>query len=369
MGKQSLTFYLPIIILEIHIPFLLDIPSPALKMASSTTTTADAIAATPTPPNSGLTPTSKSGPDVEKQDSFEKNGPNNLSTEVLEDAEPGLEDNSKVPRMSLSALFWFFFYNFGLFAWGGPVAQIALIKERLVIQDKWITIARFQRVFSVYQILPGPEAAELCMFFGCLSAGRIGGIVAGIAFILPGFILMLLASYLYSLAGFENVYFNASFRALQPIVAAMILKAVHKIADHSAINGALRINIFISLGFYGIWYSLTARRLWIPAAVLWILQYVGFALFVVFRGFPSPVALALGIAQTPSLINLFVLGLVAGSLSFGGAYTAVPFIQVEAVLKGGWLPQSVFIDCIAIGNILPAPLVIFATFVGFQGGL
>lgn len=126
---------------------------------------------------------------------------------------------------------------------------------------------------------------------------------------------------------------------------------------------------FISLGFYGIWYNLIARRIWIPAAILWVMQYVGFALYVVFRGFPSPVALALGISQTPSLINLFVLGLVAGSLSFGGAYTAIPFVQVEAVLKGGWLPQSVFIDCIAIGNILPAPLVIFATFVGFQGGL
>lgn len=88
-----------------------------------------------------------------------------------------------------------------------------------------------------------------------------------------------------------------------------------------------------------------------------------------FRGFPTPVSLALGIAQTPSLINLFVLGLVAGNLSFGGAYTALPFVQVEAVLKGGWLPQNVFIDCIAIGNVLPAPLVIFATFVGFQGGL
>jgi chromate transport protein ChrA len=99
------------------------------------------------------------------------------------------------------------------------------------------------------------------------------------------------------------------------------------------------------------------------------MQYVGFALYVVFRGFPSPIALALGIAPTPSLINLFLLGLVAGSLSFGGAYTAIPFIQVEAVLRGGWLPQSVFIDCIAIGNVLPAPLVIFATFVGFQGGL
>lgn len=67
------------------------------------------------------------------------------------------------------------------------------------------------------------------------------------------------------------------------------------------------------------------------------------------------------------MIHLLLLGLVAGTLSFGGAYTAIPFVQVEAVLMGAWLPQSVFIDGIAIGNILPAPLVIFATFVGFQG--
>ena len=133
-----------------------------------------------------------------------------------------LGDNSNVPHLSLPRLFWFFFYNFGLFAWGGPVAQIVLLKDRLVIQEKWITLERFQRVFSVYQILPGPEAVELCMFFGCLSAGKIGGIVAGVAFTLPGFVLMLLASYVYSLAGFDNKYFNASFRSLQPIVAAMV---------------------------------------------------------------------------------------------------------------------------------------------------
>lgn len=131
-------------------------------------------------------------------------------------------DNSKVPRMGLLKLFWFFFYNFGLFAWGGPVAQIALIKQRLVVEDQWITLARFQRVFSVYQILPGPEAAELCMFFGCLSHGRIGGIVAGMAFILPGLILMLIASYVYALVGTSNLYVGASFRALQPVVSAMV---------------------------------------------------------------------------------------------------------------------------------------------------
>jgi chromate transport protein ChrA len=132
------------------------------------------------------------------------------------------QDNSQVPRHSPLRLFWFFLWRFGLFAWGGPVAQIALIKEQLVMKHKWITISRFNRAFAVYQILPGPEAAELCMFFGCLSGGRLGGIAAGIGFILPGFLLMLLASYLYVLVGFDNRYVNASFRALQPLVAAMV---------------------------------------------------------------------------------------------------------------------------------------------------
>jgi hypothetical protein len=152
------------------------------------------------------------------------------SKEVFEKTESTASSNaqeddltySNAPKLSLLRLFWYFFYNFGLFAWGGPVAQIALIKEQIVIKENWISLARFQRVFAVYQILPGPEAAELCMFFGCLSAGRLGGVVAGLGFILPGFILMLLASYLYALAGFENKYFNASFRALQPIVSAMV---------------------------------------------------------------------------------------------------------------------------------------------------
>lgn len=162
-----------------------------------------------------------SGSDIESQTATNPHATTSSTVLVNENDDDGLQDNSNVTRLPLLKLFWIFFYNFGLFAWGGPVAQIALIKDRLVIEEKWITVARFQRVFSVYQILPGPEAVELCMFFGCLSAGRIGGIVAGVAFTLPGFMLMLLASYLYSLAGFENKYFNASFRALQPIVAGM----------------------------------------------------------------------------------------------------------------------------------------------------
>jgi chromate transport protein ChrA len=145
---------------------------------------------------------------------------------TLDEKSPNLpqqfEDNSNVPKLSTIRIFWLFLTKFGLFAWGGPVAQIALIKDYLVLQEEWITVARFNRVFAVYQILPGPEAAELCMFFGCLTGGRVGGIAAGLGFILPGFLLTVLASYLYIVLGLGNIYVEASFRALQPMVAAMV---------------------------------------------------------------------------------------------------------------------------------------------------
>ncbi|KAG0355518.1 hypothetical protein BGZ54_001125 [Gamsiella multidivaricata] len=298
------------------------------------------------------------------------------------------EDNTNLPKMSFLQIFVFFFLEFGLMAWGGSVAQIARIKDRLVIKRRWITIARFNRVYAVYQMLPGPEAAEICMFFGCLVGGRLGGIAAGLGFIIPGFLAMVLLSYLYTIAGLENAYFNASFRALQPVVAAMVLVAVFRIGEHvfvsnntqklnrvlfflailGALQSALRINYFITLGVFGIFYSFWARGWRWAAGVIMLLNYVGYAIYVVFKGVPSPSALALGVAAVPDLPHLLALGLVAGSLSFGGAYTAIPFVQAEAVVLGGWLAKQTFLDGIALGNIIPAPIVIFATFVGFQGG-
>lgn len=101
--------------------------------------------------------------------------------------------------------------------------------------------------------------------------------------------------------------------------------------------------------------------------------------------------MGLGIAKTPDPGQLTALGLLGGLLSFGGAYTAIPFVQQEAVVLGKWITQQQFLDGIALvrclsifeyvivdknikelsclqGNILPAPLVIFSTFVGFLGG-
>jgi chromate transport protein ChrA len=226
--------------------FFVDMDSPAPQHSATTTTVHDVEASSPP----DTRPKSEKTPNLDQISSSFNTQEDELTY-------------TNAPKLSLVRLFWYFFYNFGLFAWGGPVAQIALIKEQIVVKEKWITLARFQRVFAVYQILPGPEAAELCMFFGCLSAGRVGGIVAGLGFILPGFTLMLLASYLYTLAGLDNRYFNASFRALQPVVAAMVgrtdrgqlpkvanktqvFRATHKIADHSVVKqGTKKVDPFL----------------------------------------------------------------------------------------------------------------------------
>src|SRR5262245_7853722 len=83
------------------------------------------------------------------------------------------------------------FLRFGFLAWGGPVAQIAMIRRELVDEEQWISNERFNRTLAIYQVLPGPEAHELCVYFGYLARGRIGGLLAGLGFMLPGFLLML----------------------------------------------------------------------------------------------------------------------------------------------------------------------------------
>jgi len=76
------------------------------------------------------------------------------------------------------------FLRFGLLAWGGPIAQIAMIRQELVEEEKWVTNERFNRVLGVYQALPGPEAHEMCVYFGMTAGGRFGGVLAGLGFML-----------------------------------------------------------------------------------------------------------------------------------------------------------------------------------------
>ena len=276
------------------------------------------------------------------------------------------------------------FLKFGLLAWGGPFAQIAMIRQELVEEEKWISPERFNRVLSVYQALPGPEAHELCVYFGMIAGGRLGALLAGLGFMLPGFILMLALSWFYVSYGINSPLFQSVFAGMQPAVAALIVRAVHRIGSHAlhdnpwlwgiaffgALAQLLRVNFLLTLLIAGLVFALTERK----QKVLALIIAVVFLSWVVFSGFSGLQATpdlpdSAGVLTRPTpLLTLFWSGLKSGLLTFGGAYTVIPFLQHDAVEIGRWMTSAQFLDGLALSGLLPAPLIIFSTFVGYIGG-
>jgi len=380
-----------------------------------------------------------------------------------------------MPYWSLFLLF----LKFGVLAWGGPMAQIDMLKSHFVDRLGWISKSKFNRVLAVYQALPGPEATELACYFGMMSRGRPGAVIAGLGFLLPGFLLMLLFSFLYVKFGITSPVVAKSLAAMQVCVAAMVIRAVHRISetallDHdsnalsvpllllsifAALQNVAGINFGITLLYGGLVYALlseslkrlhnsapsqeegrregdgdmgstleisvamedmgnadnshvasptpethltdstrpstsspvgSASNFWDNASVgrwmccsldsslPWFIATatvlcVGIGVVVILR---ATVGIGfLGVGNGPkggmigsnSLWGLFALGLLAGLLTFGGAYTAIPFVQQDAVLAGQWISAQTFLDGIAVTQIIPAPLVMFSTFVGYIG--
>ncbi len=286
-----------------------------------------------------------------------------------------------VPHLSFGEIF-LKFLRFGALAWGGPVAQIGMIKHELVEEEKWVSPGKFDRVYAVYQALPGPEAHELCVYFGTLARGRLGGIIAGLGFMLPGFALIFLLSWVYVRFGIAAPAFAAVFTGVQAAVLALIVRAVHRIGRHSLSNRLLwgvalaaaaatllEVHFAITLLLAGIGYEVLVRRNWILAgavALVLVLAVPFAAVGPPVSSGPDP-AVEVSAAVSPDAGALFGMGLRSGLLTFGGAYTVIPFLLHDAVEVGGWMTREQFLDGVALGGILPAPLIIFATFVGYIG--
>jgi chromate transporter len=288
-----------------------------------------------------------------------------------------------VPQQSYAEIF-FRFLKFGFLAWGGPFAQIAMIRQELVEEEKWISPERFNRVLSIYQALPGPEAHELCVYFGMIAGGRAGALLAGLGFMLPGFVLMLVLSWFYVRYGISSPLFQSVFTGMQPAVAALIVRAVHRIGSHAlqenpwlwgiaflaGIAQLLRVNFLITLLTAGLVYTLAHRKQYVFAFTL-SAAFLAWLLFTGISGIPAAQNLsntADSSTNAVSLLTLFWSGLKGGLLTFGGAYTVIPFLQHDAVEVGGWMTNAQFLDGLALSGLLPAPLIIFSTFVGYIGG-
>src|SRR5215204_5931515 len=249
------------------------------------------------------------------------------------------------------------FLKFGALAWGGPAAQIAMIKRECVDQERWVDEETFKKTLAVYQVLPGPEAHELCVYFGRLRGGKIGGFLAGLGFMLSGFVLMLGLSILYveaNLAGnLEELFYG-----LTAAVGGLVARALVRLGGSFVTDATLAVIavagfVLVLLGA-GIAYELwtNGRR--------WVCRAHSIA--------PVAIVIVAGAVTLSLTAQIFFEGLKAGLLTFGGAYTVIPFLRESSVAGHHWLSSSQFVDGLAMGGILPAPLIIFSTFVGYIAG-
>jgi chromate transporter len=261
------------------------------------------------------------------------------------------------------------FLKFGALAWGGPAAQIAMIKHECVDDERWVSEESFKKTLAVFQILPGPEAHELCVYFGRLRGGKLGGFLAGLGFMLPGFLLMLGLSTLYVEANLAG-HLDELFYGLSTAVGAVVARAVVRLSRTFVTDVPLALiavvsfalTLFAEANFVLVLLGAgLAYELWTNAG-RWTRRAHSLSL-----GPPVLVVLA-GTVTVSLTATIFWEGLKAGLLTFGGAFTVIPFLQQSSVDVHHWLTDSQFVDGLAMSGVLPAPLIIFSTFVGYVAG-
>lgn len=263
-------------------------------------------------------------------------------------------------RPSLRYLFLRFLRH-GLLAWGGPVAQIGLMHRELVERDAWIGETRFRKVLALYQALPGPEAHELAVYFGMLKRGRWGAVATGLAFMLPGVLLITLLAALYVRYAATLQIADALLYGARPAILALVAVAFVRLARASLtrIEHIVSATAAALIGFLR------------PDAPFLLVLLAGAALGWAGTGVAARRLLLVPLVAFPAfspagLGALAWLALKVGLLTFGGAYTAVPILHQGAVTEHAWLTNAQFLDALALSSLVPGPLIAVGTFVGYE---
>lgn len=286
------------------------------------------------------------------------------------------------------------FLGLGCRAFGGPIVQIETLHHELVERAGWVEPERFRRALAVYQALPGPEATEMCIWLGTTVRGRLGGLLAGLGFVLPGLSLMLLAAFALQSHALPR-WCSVGIAGMQGGALALLLRAAWRLLVVNtrkrrlplAIAGSALLGALLGAPFAA---SLLAGGLLLQlvtgldrsghatrtngraqAALAWLVVLawaivVGFA--ALGTGHPTGASASPASAPPPDLATLANVGLGAGLLTFGGAYTAIPFLQQAATGAHGWMTDADVLSGIAVGSVLPAPMIVVGTWVGWAGG-
>jgi chromate transporter len=287
----------------------------------------------------------------------------------------------------------------GLNTFGGPVAQIGFMHEVAVERRRWLTDGQFVHLLNFANVLPGPEALEIAIHLGYLRRGVAGGIAAGILFIWPGFVTLTALAWVYQSYGhFTGV---AGFLdGVRPVAMALVAAAAVRIS-RKALKGPLSyvlmsaaflasyafgapfVAILVGCGALG--FTLGPRHRESSAASPrlygWLFVLLAVGLVAGARLLPSDSAASSAAppaAQRASsrgdgaperaharLGEVAWVNTKAALVTFGGAYTVLPYLREQTVDRYGWLNDRQVVDGLALGETTPGPLISVGIFLSY----
>lgn len=300
-----------------------------------------------------------------------------------------------------------FWLKLGLISFGGPAGQIAIMHSELVERRRWISERRFLHALNYCMLLPGPEAQQLATYLGWLMHRTVGGLAAGLLFVLPSLVILIALSWVYIAFG-DRPLVAGLFYGIKPAVVAIVLHAAWRIGArtlHNAWLWAIALTAFVALFAVNLPFPLIvlaaalagiAGGRWAPhrfgtPAGHAAAKAAGGAALIDDDTPPPPHArfsrarllrvVALGVALWAA--GLGALALVFGwqglltqmgwfftksaLLTFGGAYAVLPYVYQAAVEHYGWLTGPQMIAGLALGETTPGPLIMVVAFVGYVG--
>ena len=302
------------------------------------------------------------------------------------------EGRTGAPARRDAFLYWF---RLGFVNFGGPAGQIALMHEDLVDRRRWVDESRFLHALNYCMLLPGPEATQLAIYLGWLWHGTLGGLVAGICFVLPAFFLIMGLSWLAVVHG-DIGWVEALFYGLQAAVVAIVVIAVIRVGSkalRTKLHYAIAVAAFLALYVMDLPFPLVVA---VAALIGTVGRFLAPDLFPsvehgeddtelrdVGRAGPLRSArtlllgLALWILPLVGVAQLFrgarvlrdeaVFFSQAAMVTFGGAYAVLSYIGEAAVERFEWLLPGQMVTGLGLAESTPGPLIMVTEFVGFVG--
>ena len=279
---------------------------------------------------------------------------------------------SDAPAYSLARLCGYFL-KLGTVGFGGPVALVGYMYRDLVQARRWITDEDYKEGLTLAQIMPGPLAAQLAMYIGYVHYRVIGATVAGIAFVLPSFLMVVAIGWAYLRYG-GLPWMQAAFYGVGAAVIGIIAISAYKLTTKNVGKDRLLWAIYVVTAAFTVWTQSESVWLFLGAGVLvWLVRAPP-------RRFPgrsatpalamldthaSPAAAIASGVDWSLLTQIGIFFAKAGTFVFGSGLAIVPFLYGGVVREFQWLTERQFVDAVAVAMITPGPVVITVGFIGY----